>query len=68
MNREILPKVKTIITHSMKEAKNFEDVKVRPEHILLSIMNDDDNEASKIINTMNLFISHLWVNHHRCIA
>lgn len=54
MNREILPKVKTIITHSMKEAKNFEDVKVRPEHILLSIMNDDDNEASRIINTMNL--------------
>jgi len=60
MNREILPKVKMIITQSTKEAIAFDDVKVRPEHILLSIMIDDDNEASKTINSMNLDSNDLY--------
>ena len=48
MNREIYPKVKVIINHSMKEAKSFDDTKVRPEHVVLSIILDDDNEAVKV--------------------
>jgi len=49
MNREIYPKVKIIIGHAMKEAKSFDDVKVRPEHVVLSILLDDDNEAVKVL-------------------
>ena len=40
MNREIYPKVKLIISQSMKEAKSFDDVKVRPEHIVMSMLVD----------------------------
>ena len=38
MNREIYPKVKVIMNQSIKEAKNFDDSKVRPEHIVLSML------------------------------
>jgi hypothetical protein len=38
MNREIYPKVKIIINRAMDEAKSFDDTKIRPEHILLSII------------------------------
>ena len=54
MNREIYPKVKLIITQSMKEAKSFDDVKVKPEHIVMSILIDDDNECAKILKRLNV--------------
>lgn len=54
MNREIYPKVKLIITQSMKEAKSFDDVKVRPEHIVMSILMDDDNDCVKILKRLNV--------------
>jgi ATP-dependent Clp protease ATP-binding subunit ClpC len=56
MNREIYPKVKLIITQSMKEAKSFDDVKVRPEHIVMSILMDDDNDCVKILKKLNVNI------------
>ncbi len=43
MNHEIYPKVKFIINKAMQEAKNFDDTKIRPEHIVLSILNDDND-------------------------
>jgi len=60
MNREIYPKVKIIINHAMKEAKSFEDVKVRPEHVVLSILLDDDNEAVKVLKKNNVDTSDLY--------
>lgn len=54
MNREIYPKVKIIMSHSVKEAKSFDDVKVRPEHIILSILIDDDNECTKVLKLMKV--------------
>ena len=54
MNREIYPKVKLIISESMKEAKSFDDTKVRPEHIVLSMLNDDDNECVKILRKLKV--------------
>lgn len=38
----------------MKEAKSFDDVKVRPEHIVMSILLDDDNECVKILKKLNV--------------
>ena len=60
MNREIYPKVKLIINQSMKEAKSFGDVEVKPEHVILSILVDDDNECTKIfkklgVDTLDLY-------------
>lgn len=54
MNREIYPKVKIIMSHSVKEAKSFDDIKVRPEHIILSILIDDDNECTKVLKHMKV--------------
>jgi len=60
MNREIYPKVKIIIGHAMKEAKSFDDVKVRPEHVVLSILLDDDNEAVKVLKISNIDTNDLY--------
>jgi ATP-dependent Clp protease ATP-binding subunit ClpC len=54
MNREIYPKVKIIMNHSVKEAKSFDDNKVRPEHIILSILVDNDNECTKVLKMLNV--------------
>jgi ATP-dependent Clp protease ATP-binding subunit ClpC len=60
MNREIYPKVKVIINHSMKEAKAFDDVKVRPEHIVLSILLDDDNQGASVLKRLKIDPSDLY--------
>jgi ATP-dependent Clp protease ATP-binding subunit ClpC len=54
MNREIYPKVKLIMREAMKEAKTFDDIKVRPEHIVLSMINDNDNESITILNKLKV--------------
>jgi len=50
MNREIYPKVKIIINKAMQEAKNLDDIKIRPEHITLSILNDDNECVDALRN------------------
>jgi ATP-dependent Clp protease ATP-binding subunit ClpC len=60
MNREIYPKVKVIMNQSIKEAKNFDDSKVRPEHIVLSILSDDDNECTKVLKKLKVDTSELY--------
>ncbi len=60
MNREIYPKVKIIMSHSVKEAKSFDDVKVRPEHIILSILQDNDNECVKTLESLDIDLTNLY--------
>jgi ATP-dependent Clp protease ATP-binding subunit ClpC len=52
MNREIYPKVKIIMSHSVKEAKSFDDNKVRPEHIIMSMLIDGDNECVNVLTKL----------------
>lgn len=59
MNREILPKVKLIIGQATKEAKSFDDIKVKPEHIVLSIITHDDNDCVKILKLHKVDITDL---------
>jgi ATP-dependent Clp protease ATP-binding subunit ClpC len=60
MNREIYPKVKLIISQSMKEAKSFDDVKVRPEHIVMSMLVDNDNQGVKVLRGLNVDTNDLY--------
>ena len=60
MNREIYPKVKIIINHAMKEAKSLDDVKVRPEHIVLSMLLHEDNDCVKILRALKIDIGDLY--------
>jgi ATP-dependent Clp protease ATP-binding subunit ClpC len=54
MNREILPKLKVIINFAIKEAKTFDDSKVRPEHIVLSMLLDDNNSCLDVLKALNI--------------
>jgi ATP-dependent Clp protease ATP-binding subunit ClpC len=54
MHREVSLKAKQITSGSIKEANTFDDVKVKPEHIVLSILMDDDNDCVKAFNLLNV--------------
>jgi ATP-dependent Clp protease ATP-binding subunit ClpC len=54
MQREILPKVKVVMAQSYKEAKNLDDNKLKPEHIIMSIISDNDNECIKIFKMLKI--------------
>ena len=60
MNREVYPKVKIIINESMKEAKSFNDSKIRPEYLVLSILMDNDNECVKVLKALKVNTSELY--------
>lgn len=60
MNREISPKVKSIINQAMKEAESFDDIKLRPEHIILSMLIDDSNECVSILSELKVDVSNLY--------
>lgn len=54
MNNEIFPNVKIIINNATNEAKTFDDKEVKPEHVLLSILQDTDNTALKVLKKLNI--------------
>jgi ATP-dependent Clp protease ATP-binding subunit ClpC len=60
MNRAIYPKVTVIMQESIKEAKSFNDTKVRPEHIVLSMLMDDNNECVRVLKNLNVNTSELY--------
>jgi ATP-dependent Clp protease ATP-binding subunit ClpC len=60
MNREIYPKVKKIISEASKEAKGFDDINIKPEHLILSIINDNDNDCVYILKKMNVNVLELY--------
>ena len=39
--RKVIPQVKKIINNSYEEAKFFNDVKIRPEHLITSILKEE---------------------------
>lgn len=59
MDKEILPKVKIIINQAKKEAKSFDDIKLKPEHIILSMLTDDDNSCVRILKKLKIDTSDL---------
>jgi|TARA_R110000803_G_scaffold92768_1_gene160278 ATP-dependent Clp protease ATP-binding subunit ClpC len=50
--KELDSKIKYIIKKSLIESNNLGGNKIEPEHILLSILNDDDNIVTKVLNLM----------------
>jgi len=59
MNKDIHPKLKAIINQAIKESQSFDDLKVRPEHLILSILNDNDNTSTNIIKSLKVDINNL---------
>ena len=62
MNKDIHPKLKAIINQAIKESQSFDDLKVRPEHLILSMLSDNDNTCTKIIKSLKVNIEDLHDN------
>lgn len=48
------PKVKIIMNNARLEAQSFDDIMIKPEHIALSILFDDDNDCVRVINRLKI--------------
>lgn len=59
MDRKIHPNFKEIMNKSMSEAKNYSDVNIKPEHILLPILLDDKNETLQALLKLKVDVSEL---------
>jgi len=57
MNREIIPKLKKIISEAKHEAKLMDDTVVKPEHILIAILSDNNNGCSDALKNMQINLS-----------
>lgn len=58
-NRELFPNAKQIIDKSAEEAKAFGDNKIRPAHLVLAMLYDDNNQA--VIAIKNLKLNNLVI-------
>ena len=54
MDRKIDPKVKIIMTIATKEAKGHDDNRIKPEHVVLSMMIDNENECARALSIMGI--------------
>ena len=54
MKKRIRPKVKEILENAIVEAESFDDTLVKPEHIFLSILMDDNNEGVDILKILGV--------------
>lgn len=60
MNKKISPKLKSIINDAIGEAIGYGDNTLRPEHILLSMVIDGNNEAVKILELIGVDLPNLY--------
>ena len=57
--KKVYPKVKKIINKSVDEAKSRNDDKVRIEHIMIAMINDNNNEAVKYLKKLDVDLDNL---------
>lgn len=56
--RKVIPQVKKIINKSYEEAKFFNDVKIRPEHLISCILKEE-NFTSKLFKKFNVKVKNI---------
>jgi len=52
--KKIAPKVKRILNMSLKQAKLYDDLEVKIEHIMIALINDYNNNAIKTLEDMGI--------------
>jgi len=60
MEKNVSPKVRQIINNANEEAKNCGDKQVRPEHIMISIILDNENKGTMLLSKLNVNIESLY--------
>jgi len=58
--KKVLPKVRKIINMSIKQTKIYDDYELKIDYIILSIINDYNNSAIRILLSMNVDIDKLY--------
>jgi len=53
-------KVKSIFTNALEEVKNYDDTKLNPTHLLISIIIDGNNDVINILNKCKIDINKLF--------
>ena len=61
MEKNVSPKLRYIINSANEEAKNCGDKQVRPEHIMISIILDNENKGIMLLNQMNIDLDLLFM-------
>jgi ATP-dependent Clp protease ATP-binding subunit ClpC len=59
MNREIIPKLKIIIGEAVKEAREMGDDQVKPEHLIISIISDNNNGCVDALKNLGINLNEL---------
>jgi ATP-dependent Clp protease ATP-binding subunit ClpC len=54
MDKPINPRVKLIMNQAIREAKEHDDNRIKPEHVILSMMIDDENECVDALKLMGV--------------
>ena len=57
--KKVYPKVKKIINKSLEEAKNRGCEEVKLGHLIISMLNDDNNEGTKYLKKLNIDLDKL---------
>lgn len=52
--KKISQKMSDLLKKSFKEAHNFNDVKIRPEHFILSLIEDQNNNVTEVLNYLDV--------------
>ena len=60
MEREVTKKVKSILNNAMKLGIEYEDSHTRPEHFILSLINDNNNLVISIFKMLQVDIDNLF--------
>ena len=60
MTNEVGNKVKDIMQIAIQEARNYDDIELKSEHILMSILLDKDNKVMKILNRLGINTDDLY--------
>tara|TARA_Y100000389_G_scaffold15386_1_gene13616 strand:+ start:2897 stop:5359 length:2463 start_codon:yes stop_codon:yes gene_type:complete len=57
--KKVYPKVKKIINKSLEEAKNRGCEEVKLEHLIITMINDDNNEGTRYLKRLNIDLDKL---------
>lgn len=57
--KKMVPKLKEILSESFKTSSRLGDIKIKPEHILISLLNDNDNMVLDVLYDMGTDVEDL---------
>jgi ATP-dependent Clp protease ATP-binding subunit ClpA len=57
--KKMMPKLKVVIRQSFKESIRLGDNKIKPEHLILALLNQEKNDVSDVLKEMGSDVTDL---------